>query len=109
MALNDTEEAVKANKIAMIESLFNAKRQVIRALGAMKAQHSANMALILNQTAEHIENALEATVNGISFSKNFAAEIAAEITIGMFQYAQSTHATICSAITQPLATLLRFY
>jgi hypothetical protein len=25
--------------------------------------------------------------------------------IGMFQYAQSGHATICSVITQPLATL----
>jgi DNA replicative helicase MCM subunit Mcm2 (Cdc46/Mcm family) len=27
------------------------------------------------------------------------------ISIGMYQYAQSAHATICSVLTQPLATL----
>jgi hypothetical protein len=30
-------------------------------------------------------------------------------SIGMCQYAQSAHATICFVITQPLATLQRFY
>ena len=29
-ALNQTEDKVKANKVAMIEALFNAKRQIIR-------------------------------------------------------------------------------
>jgi predicted MFS family arabinose efflux permease len=31
------------------------------------------------------------------------------IIIGMYQYAQSVHAIICSVLTQPLATLLHCY
>lgn len=43
LALNNTEESYKNKKIEIIETLFDAKRQVIRALGAIKDQQTATI------------------------------------------------------------------
>ena len=71
----------QANKIAMIEALFDAKRQVIRAFAAAKETHTENIILIFNETLTQIEAAIQATASGLTFSKEFVAEAVATITI----------------------------
>ena len=65
----------------MIEALFDAKRQVIRAFTAAKETHTENIILIFNETLTQIEAAIQATASGLTVSKEFVAEAVAEITI----------------------------
>ena len=72
-----TEEAVKANKIAMIESVFDVKRQALRALSSIKQQYTAIMSSFFNASIENLNTALTAAQNGMSgkiaiCSPNFA-------------------------------------
>jgi len=70
-ALNGTEDKVKANKVAMIEALFDAKRQVIRTLGNLTTGFGDLYVSAVNQ----IDSAVTATVDGLVLSKEFAGNL----------------------------------
>ena len=65
----------------MIEALFDAKRQVIRAFAAAKETKTEAIISIFNQTLTQIEAAIQATASGLTFSKEFLAAAVADITI----------------------------
>ena len=65
----------------MIEALFDAKRQVIRAFAAAKETKTEAIILIFNETLNQIEAAIQATASGLTVSKQFLAEAVADITI----------------------------
>ena len=67
-AVNRTEEAIKANKIAMIESVFDVKRQALRALSSIKQQYTAMMSAFFNASIENLNTALTAAQNGMTGS-----------------------------------------
>lgn len=65
----------------MIEALFDAKRQVIRAFAAAKETKTEAIISIFNETLTQIEAAIQATASGLTVSKQFLAEAVADITI----------------------------
>ena len=69
-AVNRTEEAVKANKIAMIESVFAVKRQALRAVSSIKQEFTAVMSSFLNASIDNLNTALTAAQNGMIGIKN---------------------------------------
>ena len=84
-AVNKTEEVIKANKVAMIESIFDVKRQALRALSSIKQQYTAALNAFINASINNLNQALVATQNGITLSKTFVADLASQVTIDNIQ------------------------
>ena len=80
-AVNKTEEVIKANKVAMIESIFDVKRQALRALSSIKQQYTAALNAFINASINNLNQALVATQNGITLSKTLVADLASQVTI----------------------------
>ncbi len=92
-AINSTEDAIKDSKVAMIESVFDAKRQLIRGLqgiptqinGLLETTINSNMSItivnFLNETIANLNNAIETTQASIGVSKAIVADMVAQVTI----------------------------
>ena len=59
-------------------------------LAAAKQQHAENIVLAYNETLTQIEAAIEATASGLVVSKEFLAEMVAELTFESVQDATLT-------------------
>jgi hypothetical protein len=104
--LNATEDAVKANKVAMIESIFDVKRNALRAVIDFQKQYSAAMVAFLNMSIENVNAALVAAQQGISVSKEAVANIAAEVTIENAQAAVGNAQAAANAAIETSVTLI---
>ena len=74
-AVNRTEENIKANKIAMIESIFSVKRQALRALTSIKEQYTAALSAFFNASIQNLNAALVAAQNGITGNKGHSRSV----------------------------------
>ena len=65
----------------MIESIFDVKRQALRALSSIKQQYTAALNAFINASINNLNQALVATQNGITLSKTLVADLASQVTI----------------------------
>ncbi len=70
-AVNKTEEYIKKEKLAMIQRVFDLKRQIVRSLNGLNQSFNAQVNGLING----INAALNGTLNGITVTKTAVANI----------------------------------
>ena len=80
-AVNATEEVVKEEKIAMIERVFEFKRQALRSLEAIKNQYAAAMNGFITGSLNNVNAALATAGATIVMSKDAAVTLSESLTM----------------------------
>merc|ERR1712029_1334350 len=86
-AVNATEETIKSEKVAMIEQVFDLKRQALRALESIKQQYAASMNGFINASVTNVLHAVTSAQAGIVMSKSAVFNLTNAMTLENIQAA----------------------
>jgi len=84
-AVNATEDTIKNEKVAMIEQIFDLKRQALRALESFKQQYAASLNAFVNASVTNVLHAVSSAQTGIVLSKTAVFNLTNAMTLENIQ------------------------